>query len=77
MGDLIAMLSQASHKLSDFVILLPAFFILLFSFEKEHFLRIVDILKPDFPSGRGAISPVQRVGLFLSYCAGKDMQVLP
>ena len=45
-----------------------------FRFNKEPFLRIVDILKPDFPTGRGAISPEKRVGLFLSYCASKDTQ---
>ena len=47
----------------------------MFRFHKEPFLRIVDILEADFPTGRGAISPEKRVGLFLSYCSGNETQV--
>ena len=44
-----------------------------YSLANEH--QIVNILTPDFPTGRGAISPEQRVALFLSHCAGRDTQV--
>ena len=47
----------------------------MFRFHKEPFLHIVDILKDDFPTGRGAISAEKRVGLFLSYCSGNETQV--
>ena len=52
----------------------------IFSFEKEHFSMIVEVLQTDFPSGgdaagRGAISPESRVGLFLAFCAGGDKLV--
>ena len=47
----------------------------MYRFDKEPFLRIVDILKPDFPTGRGAISAEKRVGIFLSYVGGNEMQV--
>ena len=47
----------------------------LFRFYKDHFLRIVDLLMDDFPSGRGAISPDKRVGLFLSYLSENEPQV--
>ena len=47
----------------------------MYRFDKEPFLRIVDVLKPDFPTGRGAISAEKRVGIFLSYVGGNEMQV--
>ena len=47
----------------------------VYRFDKETFLRIVDILKDDFPTGRGAISPEKRVGIFLSYVGGNEHQV--
>ena len=45
-----------------------------FSFNKESFVQIVHILEGDFLTGRQAISPEKRVGLFLSYCAGGESQ---
>ena len=47
----------------------------VFRFNKEPFLRIVDLLKDDFPDHILAITPEKRVGLFLSYCSGNETQV--
>ena len=44
------------------------------SFDKASFRKIVDLLKADFPTGRNAISPEKRVGLFLSFCADESTQ---
>ena len=47
----------------------------IYRFDKETFMRIVDIVKADFPTGKDAISPVIRLGIFLSYCGGNEHQV--
>ena len=47
----------------------------MYRFDKETFLRIVDIVKSDFPTGRNAISPEKRLGIFLSYVGGNEHQV--
>ena len=47
----------------------------MYRFDKETFLRIVDIVKPDFPTGRNALSPEKRLGIFLSYVGGNEHQV--
>ena len=47
----------------------------MFRFHKEPFRRIVELLEADFPTGRNAISPEKRVGLFLSYLSENGPQV--
>ena len=47
----------------------------VFRYHKDPFLRIVDLVKAHLPTGKCAISPEKRVGLFLSYCSGNSTQV--
>ena len=47
----------------------------VFRFHKDPFLRIVDLLKDNFPTGKCAVTAEKRVGLFLSYCSGNETQV--
>ena len=44
----------------------------MYRFDKETFLRIVDIVKADFPTGRNSIPPEKRLGIFLSYVGGNE-----
>ena len=48
----------------------------IYRFDKGTFMRIVDIVKANFPTGSHAISPVTRLGIFLSYVGGNEHQVL-
>ena len=47
----------------------------IYRFEKATFLAILDIIKADFPTGRNAIPPENRLGIFLSYIGGIKHQV--
>ena len=47
----------------------------IYRFEKATFLAILDIIKADFPTGRNAIPPENRPGIFLSYVGGNKHQV--
>ena len=47
----------------------------IYRFEKATFLAILDIIKADFPTGRNAIPPENRFGIFLSYVGGNMHQV--
>ena len=43
-------------------------------FNKPTFLQISYIIKDDFPTGRNAIDPKKRLGIFLSYVGGNEFQ---
>ena len=47
----------------------------IYRFEKATFLAILDIIKADLPTGRNAIPPENRLGIFLSYVGGNEHQV--
>ena len=48
----------------------------IYRFEKATFLAILDIIKADFRTGRNAIPPEKRLGIFLSYVGGNELQVI-
>ena len=47
----------------------------IYRFEKATFLAILDIIKAVFPTGKNAIPPENRLGIFLSYVGGNEHQV--
>ena len=46
----------------------------MFRFDKPTFLLICDIIKDNFPTGKNAIDPEKRLGIFLSHIGGNEFQ---
>ena len=46
----------------------------MFWFDKPTFLQISYIIKDHFPTGKNAIDPEKRLGIFLSYVGGNKFQ---